>query len=66
MMPYKNIKAMVRSFDDNINFLGIIAGVLLRETLVPYMFIKKVKSKVSDHSRGWPEGSLFESYYTKV
>ena len=23
-------------------------------------------SKVSDHSRGWPEGSLFDSYYTKV
>ena len=22
--------------------------------------------KVSDHSRGWPEGSLFDSYYTKV
>ena len=24
------------------------------------------KSKVGDHSRGWPEGSLFVSYYTKV
>ena len=24
------------------------------------------KFKVSDHSRGWPEGSLFDSYYTKV
>ena len=23
-------------------------------------------SKVGDHSRGWPEGSLFDSYYTKV
>ena len=23
-------------------------------------------SKVSDHSRGWPESSLFDSYYTKV
>ena len=23
-------------------------------------------SKVSDHRRGWPEGSLFDSYYTKV
>ena len=21
-------------------------------------------SKVGDHSRGWPEGSLFDSYYT--
>ena len=24
------------------------------------------KSKVGDRSRGWPEGSFFESYYTKV
>ena len=23
-------------------------------------------SKVGDHSRGWPESSLFDSYYTKV
>ena len=27
--------------------------------------ISKV-SKVGDRSRGWPEGSLFNSYYTKV
>ena len=26
---------------------------------------KKV-SKVGDHSRGWPEGTFFDSYYTKV
>ena len=26
----------------------------------------KTISKVSNHSRGWPEGSLFDSYYTKV
>ena len=25
-----------------------------------------VKSKVGDHSQGWPEGSIFNSYYTKV
>ena len=30
-----------------------------------FLFIVS-KSKVSDHSRGWPEGSLFDSYYTKV
>ena len=29
-------------------------------------FATMSKSKVSDHSRGWPEGSLFDSYYTKV
>ena len=23
-------------------------------------------SKVGDRSRGWPEGSLFDSYYTEV
>ena len=27
--------------------------------------LKKV-SKVGDLSQGWPEGSLFNSYYTKV
>ena len=26
----------------------------------------KEKSKVGDHSRGWPECSLFNSYYTEV
>ena len=26
----------------------------------------KAKSKDGDHSRGWPAGSLFNSYYTKV
>ena len=25
-----------------------------------------VSSKVGDRSRGWPEGSLFNSYYTEV
>ena len=31
-----------------------------------YVILIISKSKVSDHSRGWPEGSLFDSYYTKV
>ena len=26
----------------------------------------KIVSKVGDCSRGWPEGSFFDSYYTKV
>ena len=26
----------------------------------------KKKKKVNDCSQGWPEGSLFDSYYTKV
>ena len=39
-----------------------------RNTWYPSWFEKNLlKSKlVSDHSRGWPEGSLFDSYYTKV
>ena len=28
--------------------------------------IFNIVSKVGDHSRGYPEGSLFDSYYTKV
>ena len=28
--------------------------------------INKVKSNVDDASRGWPEGFLFNSYYTVV
>ena len=32
-----------------------------------YVMLYQVKvSKVGDLSRGWPEGSLFNSYYTKV
>ena len=30
------------------------------------IYCKKKVSKVGDRSRGWPEGSLFDSYYTKV
>ena len=41
-----------------IDFFEFVAGVLQGD-------IVKV-SKVGDHSRGWPEGSLFDSYYTKV
>ena len=33
----------------------------LEQTTRPYN-----KSKVGDLSRGWPEGSLFNSYYTEV
>ena len=32
-----------------------------------YTILRKlVKSEIGDHSRGWPEGSLFDSYYTKM
>ena len=31
-----------------------------------YIFYAFKKSKAGDHCRGWPEGSLFDSYYTMV
>ena len=31
-----------------------------------YICVFDSKSKVGDPSRGWPEGSFFNSYYTKV
>ena len=34
--------------------------------VMPNHLYTYIVSKVSDHSRGWPEGSLFDSYYTKV
>ena len=39
MMPCKNLKAMVRSGDGDTDFFEIVAEVLQRDTLVPYMFI---------------------------
>ena len=30
-----------------------------------YIYIYKV-NKVGDHSEGWPKGSLFDNFYTKV
>ena len=31
-----------------------------------YVGLPGFVSKVGHYSRGWPEGSLFDSYYTKV
>ena len=64
MMLNKNMKAMVHSPDGDTNFFDIVTGVLQGDTLASYMFIKV--SKVGDCSRGQPEGSLFNSYYTEV
>ena len=61
MMLNRNTKAMVRSTDGDTDFFDVVAGVLQRDTLAPYMFIA-----VGDLSRGCPEGSLFDSFYTKV
>ena len=35
-------------------------------SIVIYIYIYIYINKVDDLSRGWPEGSLFDSYYTKV
>ena len=37
-----------------------------RERLDKLGLTTLLKSKVGDFSRGWPEGSFFNSYYTKV
>ena len=39
MMLYKNTKVKVHSSDGDTDFFDIVAGVLQRNTLVPYLFI---------------------------
>ena len=39
MMLYKNTKVKLRSPDGDIDYFGIVAGVLQRNTLAPYLFI---------------------------
>ena len=39
MMFYKNMKAVVCSFDSDTNFFDIVAGVLQGNTSVPDLFI---------------------------
>ena len=46
-------------------FLFIIIIIIIIIEIFTLRYISKV-SKVGDRSRGWPEGSLFDSYYTKV
>ena len=41
--------------------------ICINEEMLPkYTYIYIYITKVGDHSRGGPEGSLFDSYYTKV
>ena len=39
MMLYENTKEMVRSPDGGSDFFNIVAGILLGDTLTPYLFI---------------------------
>ena len=39
MMLYKNMKVKVHSLDGDTDFFDIVAGVLQRDTLAPYLFI---------------------------
>ena len=43
----------------------IVVGVLVFGIIIMGIIVSS-KSKVGDHSKGWPESSLFNSYYTKV
>ena len=36
------------------------------DMLIGYLVNRKLLFTVGDRSRDWPEGSLFNSYYTKV
>ena len=63
MLLYKNMKAMILSVDGDTDFLDSVTGVLQKDTLASYLFIK---SQVGDLSWGWPEGSLCNSYHTDV
>ena len=39
MMQYKNMKVKVRSLDGDTEYFDVVAGVLQRDTLAPYLFI---------------------------
>ena len=39
MMIYKNMKAVVCLLDEDTDFFDIVSGILLGDTLAPYMFI---------------------------
>ena len=39
MMPFKNTKAVFHSLDDDTDFFKIVTGVLLGDTLSPYVFM---------------------------
>ena len=43
-----------------------IANLYISVGLQPHLVQPVSKSKVDDHSWGWPEGPLFNSYYTEV
>ena len=39
LMLYKNMKAMVRSFDGDIDFFDVVTGILQEDLLTPFLFI---------------------------
>ena len=49
-------------------FIAIAPGQLWPGVVVTdkIQSIDQIVSKVGDLSLGWPEGSLFDSYYTKI
>ena len=42
MMLYKNMRVIGHSPDEDIDFFDIVAGILLRDTLAPFLFISYI------------------------
>ena len=64
------MKIMVCPPNGGTNFFDFVAGVFKGDTLASFQFITYLRSHTIDimkeNSWGRPEGSLFNSYYTKV
>ena len=57
---YKNEDSCPKTWNDRLFWLTVL------NTNDLYTIINFDESKVDDLSWGWPEGSLFNSYYTKM
>ena len=62
MMLYKNMKAMVQSSNNNINFFNIFIGVLQGDTSTAHLFIIII-TIMSYHQHGYPWPSVTTSPY---
>ncbi len=46
MILYRNTKVKVRSLDGDTEYFDIVAGLLQRDTLAPYLFTPKLRGRV--------------------
>ena len=51
---------------DSSNLLFLSLSLSLYIYIYVYIYIYIYKSKLANHRRGWPKGSFFNSYYTKM